>query len=176
MTARTPYHTTAEGGCSVPHQRLVELMKEDAARTEVLYQAVVTLLEDRIEANDRLVLPPGKSFAANITIAQYLGRFRKYSNPSPCTYAVGLIYLERLKRLRARNTPLLTTDSYQRLVLVATMLAAKFFDDFYHSNKHWALIGGIPLHEINEVRNSSLVFDSGCGICLPWCSSARAMV
>ena len=43
----------------------------------------------------------------------------------------------------------LTSSNFQRLFLVAVMLAAKFLDDSYYSNKHWAEVGGLSTAEIN---------------------------
>jgi len=80
----------------------------------------------------------------------FLRRIAKYSGASPCCYAIGLIYLERMKK---RDTGLyLNSTNFQRLFLVSTMTAAKFLDDFYYSNKHWAQIGGITTQEINRLE------------------------
>ena len=59
----------------------------------------------------------------------------RYSGLSPCCFVIALIYLERLKRREA--SVCLTSVTFQRLLLVAVMTAAKFLDDFYESNKHW---------------------------------------
>ena len=67
---------------------------------------------------------------------------------------IGLIYLERLKR--RVNSVCLTSNNFQRLFLVAVMTAAKFLDDFYYSNKHWAEVGGIPNKELNYLETEFL--------------------
>ena len=46
----------------------------------------------------------------------------------------------------------MNSTNFQRLFLVSTMTAAKFLDDFYYSNKHWAQIGGITTQEINRLE------------------------
>jgi hypothetical protein len=71
----------------------------------------------------------------SITPSAYIKRIVKYGGLSPCCFVIGLIYLERFKR--RDPTVCLTSRSFQRLILVATMVAAKFLDDFYYSNKHW---------------------------------------
>ena len=62
-------------------------------------------------------------------------RILKYSRLSPCCFVVALIYLERTKR--REPSICLTSTTFQRLLLIAVMEAAKFLDDYYESNKHW---------------------------------------
>jgi hypothetical protein len=59
----------------------------------------------------------------------------RYSRLSPCCFVIALIYLERLKR--KEDSIFVTSTTFQRLLLVAVMVAAKFLDDYYESNKHW---------------------------------------
>ena len=73
----------------------------------------------------------------SISPSAYIKRIVKYGGLSPCCFVIGLIYLERFKR--RDPSVCLTSRSFQRLILVATMLAAKFLDDFYYSNKHWCV-------------------------------------
>jgi len=42
------------------------------------------------------------------------------------------------------------------LLLTATVLAAKFVDDRYFTNKHYAKVGGIPLRDLNALELSML--------------------
>jgi len=131
------------------HKELLRLMRADAEQSEILIPVVVSTLEERIAANDKQVLAPGEFFKMNISVRDYLGRIVQYSNASPCCYAIGLIWMERLKN---KGDALLTTKTYQRTVLGVIMLACKYLDDFYYSNKHWAQIGGIPTKELNEIE------------------------
>jgi len=155
-----PSHTTAEGGIAQPHRELVTLMKQDAAKTECLMDAVASFLEERIALNDQAVLPPGCVFVSNISVRGFFDRIIKYSSASPCNYVIGLIYLQRLKQSGGKSgencKPFLTTETYQRLVLTAVMLASKFLDDYYNSNKHWAQIGGISVRELNALEADML--------------------
>ena len=73
----------------------------------------------------------------------FVTRIGKYSGASPCCFAVGLIYLERMKK-RDPGVCLVSTN-FQRLFLVAVMIAAKFLDDYYYSNKHWAEVRSLWL-------------------------------
>jgi len=85
-----------------------------------------------------------------LTASAYLKRIMKYGGCSPCCMVVGLVYLQRLKQ---RNpTVCLTSANMQRLLLVSVMVAAKFLDDLYYSNKHWSQIGGLNLQEVNKLE------------------------
>mmetsp|Transcript_55738 Transcript_55738/g.147244 ORF Transcript_55738/g.147244 Transcript_55738/m.147244 type:complete len:176 (-) Transcript_55738:116-643(-) len=95
-------------------------------------------------------LPMFEGSKSPISPSAYIKRIVKYGGLSPCCFVVGLIYLERLKR--QEPTVCLTSNSFQRLILVAVMLAAKYLDDFYYSNKRWAEIGGISTREINMLE------------------------
>ena len=71
----------------------------------------------------------------SILASAYVRRMLRYSRLSPCCFVIALIYLERLKRKEA--SIFMTSTTFQRLLLVAVMVAAKFLDDYYESNKHW---------------------------------------
>lgn len=58
----------------------------------------------------------------------------------------------------------LNSRNIRKLLLVSIMVASKVFDDFYYSNKHWSVIGGISLKEINSLELDFLflfTFDVG---------------
>jgi hypothetical protein len=59
----------------------VVLMQEDARKSEVIIPAVIDLLKTQIESNDRMVLPPGKTFVTNISVTDFLGRELQYPLP-----------------------------------------------------------------------------------------------
>lgn len=83
----------------------------------------------------------------------------RYSQASTQAYATGAVILQRL----CSSTPaplFLHSRSFQRLLIVAFMLAAKLYDDIYLSNKVWAKIGGISVSEINDLE---LVFLKALG-------------
>ena len=85
----------------------------------------------------------------------YLRRILKYSQCSPSTVLVGLLYLQRLRESYtvAEDTPLrLTSFNIQRLLLTAVMLASKFLDEPVVSNKQWALIGDMKAQEMNALE------------------------
>lgn len=136
------------------HQALTELMKADAARQEPLTTVIGAMLEETVIRNDmkqkQSSLPAFTGHRPPLSASAFVTRIAKYSGASPCCYAIGLIYLERMKK---RDPGLyLNSTNFQRLFLVSTMTAAKFLDDFYYSNKHWAQIGGIATRELNRLE------------------------
>ncbi|KAJ1496188.1 cyclin-domain-containing protein [Baffinella frigidus] len=137
---------------------LIEAMKADAKNQDELISVIAKSLEDTVKRNDELGrVTEMKAFEgdkAPITPSSYVRRLMKYGGCSPCCLAIGLIYLERLKR--RINSVCLTSNNFQRLFLVAVMTAAKFLDDFYYSNKHWAEVGGIPNKELNNLETEFL--------------------
>ena len=144
-------HTLAieQGGMTM--QDVVEAMKADAASQEHLVKLIAQLLEETVERNDSLgrstALSAFEGEKAPIRAGPYVRRMAKYGGCSACCFAIGLIYLKRLKR--RESSVCLTSCNFQRLFLVAVMLAAKFLDDSYFSNKHWAEVGGMSTAELN---------------------------
>jgi hypothetical protein len=140
---------TESGGISMLEQ--IAAMKEDAAKQEHLVKLISELLEETVARNDSLgrktVLAAFEGDKAPVRAGAYVRRIAKYGGCSACCFAIGLIYLKRLKR--RENSVCLTSCNFQRLFLVAVMLAAKFLDDSYYSNKHWAEVGGMTTAELN---------------------------
>ena len=150
--ARRPgAHTVATEPGGITMQEQIAAMKADAAQQEHLVKLVSELLEETVARNDSMgrstTLAAFEGEKAPVTAASYVRRIAKYGGCSECCFAVGLIYLKRLKRREA--SVCLTSCNFQRLFLVAVMLGAKFLDDSYYSNKHWAEVGGMSTAELN---------------------------
>ena len=149
----------AERGKCVPDGPLsygmeVEMMKQDAQRQEPLVPVIASMLEETVSRNEKNCkkssLPSFHGRRPPLSASDFVTRVAKYSGASPCCFAVGLIYMERLKKRDAGVC--LTPGNFQRLFLVAVMSASKFLDDFYYSNKHWAEVGGIQTVELNRLE------------------------
>ena len=70
-----------------------------------------------------------------IKASRYLQRIFKYSGVGVSCSIASLIYMERFK---VHNpTLLLNSRSLQRLLLVPVMLASKYLEDTFYSNKCW---------------------------------------
>ena len=136
---------------------LKQALVADAAAHEDVPDALGRVLDTLIARNDQrgagtatLPLFEG-STRCPLKPSAYLRRILKYTNTSPCNVLVGLVYLQRLKD-KAEGSIRLTSFNIQRLLLTATMLASKVHDDYFASNKQWALVGDLHLKELNELE------------------------
>jgi hypothetical protein len=59
---------------------------------------------------------------------------------------LALIYIDRLI---TKRRIVLDQLNVHRLLVTSVMLAAKFFDDHYLDNQHYAAVGGVPKGEMN---------------------------
>ena len=149
------WHTFPQEAGGPPLLDFTQTMKDDAAAQEHVVDLLGTLLDKTIQRNDML---GRKSELADfeagkpcpLTASAYLKRIMKYGGCSPCCVVVGLMYLQRLKQ--RMPTVCLTSGNMQRLLLTSVMVAAKFLDDLYYSNKHWARIGGLNLQDVNALE------------------------
>ena len=149
------WHTFPQEAGGPPLLAFTQTMKDDAADQEHVVELLGTLLDKTIQRNDLLgrkselsEFEAGK--ACPLTASAYLKRIMKYGGCSPCCVVVGLMYLQRLKQ--RMPTVCLTSGNMQRLLLTSVMVAAKFLDDLYYSNKHWARIGGLNLQDVNALE------------------------
>ncbi|KEP61694.1 UNVERIFIED_CONTAM: cyclin2 related protein [Hammondia hammondi] len=108
------------------------------------------------------ISPPGlgeiTSFHAikepQISIHDYLDRIAKYFGCSNECFVLSLVYIDRIIKLhRNFNVSIL---NIHRLLITSVMLAAKFFDDVYYSNKHYARVGGVRTREMNLLETQFL--------------------
>ena len=132
----------------------------DAAAQEGVSDALGRVLDMLVARNDQLAaerrgpaaLPLFEGATqCPLSASAYVRRMLKYTNTSPCNVLIGLIYLQRLKD-QADGRVRLTSLNIQRLLLTATMLASKTHDDYFASNRQWALVGDLPLKELNELE------------------------
>lgn len=107
-------------------------------------------------ASNRVVLPSRTEslsifFSVSIpalSADDYARRLYRYMRCSQVVYVYALVLLDKCARKDSR----LRLHSYNlnRLLITALMLAAKFVDDQYFSNKYYASVGGVPsLAEMN---------------------------
>eukprot|EP00291_Cryptomonas_curvata_P011726 CAMPEP_0172185896 /NCGR_PEP_ID=MMETSP1050-20130122/20429_1 /TAXON_ID=233186 /ORGANISM="Cryptomonas curvata, Strain CCAP979/52" /LENGTH=262 /DNA_ID=CAMNT_0012859943 /DNA_START=129 /DNA_END=917 /DNA_ORIENTATION=+ len=133
---------------------LISALKKDALDQDKIVAIVADLIEKTVNRNDKMQrISPLELFEgdkAPVKASSYVKRIMKYGGLSPCCFIVGMIYLDRLKEIIPSLC--LTSTNFQRLFLVSVMEAAKFLDDFYFSNKHWAEVGGITTEEINALE------------------------
>eukprot|EP00961_Rhodomonas_salina_P250977 3393026-Rhodomonas_salina.1 len=129
-------------------------MKEDAEMQKRLVKCCEELVEETVKYNDsnnkKCEFAAFEGEEAPIDAASFVRRILKHGNCSPCCIVVGILYLERMKRIFP--SVCLTSRNFQRLLLTACMTAAKFLDDSYYSNKRWADVGGLDTKELNRLE------------------------
>mmetsp|Transcript_102246 Transcript_102246/g.181551 ORF Transcript_102246/g.181551 Transcript_102246/m.181551 type:complete len:100 (-) Transcript_102246:132-431(-) len=64
---------------------------------------------------------------------------------------MALIYIDRIVRLGEVTVNSLTIH---RLLAAATVVSAKFLDDLFYSNEHYAKVCGLRLKELNSLERS----------------------
>lgn len=145
--------------------------KADAEAQESLPSIIGRVLENTVHLNDAKSRANGHTSCMSMFQGQvkcplgpsaYIERILKYTATSPCNLLVALIYLQRLKDEELDNDTIpkqslrLTSYNTQRLLLTAIMLASKFHDEPFVTNKQWALVGDISTAEMNELEREML--------------------
>ena len=149
------WHTFAQESGGPDITEFTQAMRDDAEHQDHVVELLGTLLDKTVQRNDGLGRKSGLAEfetgkACPLTASAYLKRIMKYGGCSSCCVVVGLMYLQRLKQ--RMPSVCLTSGNLQRLLLTSVMVAAKFLDDLYYSNKHWARIGGLNLQEVNALE------------------------
>lgn len=85
-----------------------------------------------------------------ISVRDYLLRINKYGNFSRSVGTAAIIYIDRL--LEKHPEIVLTSRTVHRLLISATLVAAKFNDDVHLGNSAFAQIGGIRTVELNRLE------------------------
>eukprot|EP00511_Aplanochytrium_stocchinoi_P008943 CAMPEP_0204869840 /NCGR_PEP_ID=MMETSP1348-20121228/30932_1 /ASSEMBLY_ACC=CAM_ASM_000700 /TAXON_ID=215587 /ORGANISM="Aplanochytrium stocchinoi, Strain GSBS06" /LENGTH=485 /DNA_ID=CAMNT_0052023365 /DNA_START=746 /DNA_END=2203 /DNA_ORIENTATION=- len=85
----------------------------------------------------------------SISILYYLQRIARFSGCSNECFVLMLIYIDRLV---TRNCITLDQFNVHRLIISAILLSAKFFDDHFYFNPHFAVVGGLQSHEMNTLE------------------------
>ena len=89
-----------------------------------------------------------------ISIKKYLTRIMKYSKPETSTVIICLIYIDKICE---NSTLQLSIYNIHRIILSCMILALKYNEDDYYSNKYYAKVGGISLKELNELEYNIMV-------------------
>jgi hypothetical protein len=92
--------------------------------------------------------------APEISIHDYLGRIAKYYYCSNGCLILGLIYIDRL--LKMHPDFVVSSLNIHRLLSTSILLAAKFNDDVFYSNKYYGKVAGVRLSELNVLEEHFL--------------------
>lgn len=89
-----------------------------------------------------------------MTIAEYIGRIRRFFGCNVECYVLCLLYIDRLIKLHPNIV--FSALSSHRLIIIGMTLAAKFHEDTFYSNKFYAKVGGVSLKELNLLERCFL--------------------
>jgi len=89
-----------------------------------------------------------------ISIQDYLARIAKYYQCSHGCLILGLIYIDRLVKLHPDFV--VSSLNIHRLLSTSIMLAAKFHDDVFYSNKYYGKVAGVRVTELNRLEEKFL--------------------
>eukprot|EP00928_Gymnodinium_smaydae_P085040 TRINITY_DN6833_c0_g1_i1.p1 TRINITY_DN6833_c0_g1~~TRINITY_DN6833_c0_g1_i1.p1 ORF type:complete len:281 (+),score=25.78 TRINITY_DN6833_c0_g1_i1:60-845(+) len=88
------------------------------------------------------------------TFYDYMGRLHQYFQCSDACFILALAYMDRLGRNQADlNVNDLT---FHRLMLTSLVVAAKYHDDVYYSNRYYAKVGGVSVKELGCLETAFL--------------------
>lgn len=89
-----------------------------------------------------------------ISIQDYIQRLRKYFRCSDECFVLALVYMDRIGR---NNATMAVCDlTVHRLLVIAVMIAAKYLDDLFYDNRHYAKAGGMTTREVNVLEAAML--------------------
>ncbi|ORY88659.1 cyclin PHO80-like protein, partial [Leucosporidium creatinivorum] len=97
-----------------------------------------------------------------ISIEAYLLRILKYCPTTNEVFLSLLVYFDRMARKDEDGTSkLFAIDSFNihRLVIAGVTVASKFFSDVFYTNSRYAKVGGLPLHELNQLELQFLLLN-----------------
>ncbi|PWN97603.1 cyclin-related 2, partial [Tilletiopsis washingtonensis] len=107
----------------------------------------------------------------SISIESYLLRILKYCPTTNEVFLSLLVYFDRMSRMgleeRAGDAEPhpgmrgFAIDSYNvhRLVIAGVTVASKFFSDVFYTNSRYAKVGGLPVHELNQLELQFLLLN-----------------
>ncbi|EFI27629.1 hypothetical protein CC1G_14555 [Coprinopsis cinerea okayama7 len=66
---------------------------------------------------------------------------------------------KRAKRRRPQRSFVIDSYNIHRLVIAGVTVASKFFSDVFYTNGRYAKVGGLPLHELNQLELQFLLLN-----------------
>ena len=170
-TRRASTHSAARRQHAFGMYEGPEALRAGAKAQESLPNLVGCVLDYAVSHNDQIVqahaaapvpsqvLPFEGADPCPLCPSRYIERIMRYTMCSPSCLIVAIVYLQRLKDIaqqRGEGPLLLTSFNLQRMFLTALMIAHKFLDEPFCSNKMWGLVGEVPLQELNSLELAML--------------------
>lgn len=133
------------------NQVLCQLVSFD---TEKLINVVSMILKQLILKNDKM--PPKhvtlfhSQTPPDISIRSYMLRFYQHAGCTNECFIVLLLYLD-LIHSSDKNYYICSINAH-RLIATALVLALKYTQDNFHTNRYYARVAGVPLSELNALE------------------------
>ena len=93
-------------------------------------------------------------FTPKISIGDFVNKIIKFTKTSESTFILGLIYINKFCKL---NDVILTDYNTHRIFLTAILLAKKYNEDNFYSNKFFSKVCGIKLKDLNVMEYNFLI-------------------
>ena len=90
----------------------------------------------------------------SISLSDYLHRIWKYSKMDESSLIFALVYIDRMC---TKNNIILTEFNVHRILCSSILIAIKFNEDKFFTNKYYSKIGGMELKQLNEMEMEFLV-------------------
>jgi hypothetical protein len=125
---------------------------EEQTYKKAIVCVISSLLAQLVAKNDQKVTAQNRTLFDSkhgvppVSIQSYLERIIQYAPCSPECFFVCLMYIDRV--ISSTNF-LVTSLNIHRLLITSIMLASKLFDDTVYNNKHFSIVGGIEVGELN---------------------------
>ena len=129
------------------------------ADISVLIEMIASMLEKIIHYNDQLPLRPEtitrfhSRTPPSISVYDYLKRIAKFAYVDKCCLLMILIYIDRICE---RSGLVISTLTVHRIVIATVVVAIKAVCDNYHTNTHYAKVGGLSIQELNALELEAL--------------------
>ncbi|KAJ1927830.1 Pho80p cyclin [Tieghemiomyces parasiticus] len=137
-----------------------------------LTHLVAAMLDQLIAVNDNI--PFGKDHltrfhsrvSPGISVYDYLVRIVRYTTLENTCLLLLLVYIDRASAAKVRTHAASSSSppafhisslTVHRFLITAVTIAAKAVCDFYHTNSHYARVGGISVQEINSLEIELLI-------------------
>ncbi|OZJ03637.1 hypothetical protein BZG36_03924 [Bifiguratus adelaidae] len=119
-------------------------------------QLVTSLLESIMATNDRLPQRTLTHFHSraipSIGVGAYLQRILKFAPFANEVLISVLVYFDHIASPAGKEEFVITSWNIHRLLIAAIAVAAKFSSDIFYTNARYAKVGGLPLHEMNQLE------------------------
>ena len=89
-----------------------------------------------------------------LSVFDYLSRIFAYFSCGDECLVVGLVYIDRIMKLNP--TFVVSAPNIHRLTLTSVVVATKFMNDAFYSNKTHARVGGVHVQELNTLETKFL--------------------